>query len=241
MTPFAPRDSRAAGMAWLVTFSDLVVLMLAFFVLLFSMTVFQQNAFERLSESLAGTFGAEQPTVSSAPDGGPPGVEGLTRPRGQDLGYLAAIVRAAVAADSRLEGARVQWLDQRLVILLPSDLLFESGQAALAPTARPALAELGGLLANLRNAVAVAGHADPDEVPSEDSGADGDAWALSLARAMAVAGALRRAGYAAPMQTWAHADTRADMLAALPEAERARLRRRVDVVILPQRVAEDRP
>ena len=236
MSPFAPRDSRSAGMAWLVTFSDLVVLMLAFFVLLFSMTAFQPNAFERLSDSLAGTFGADRPAVSSAPDGGPRGVEGLTRPRGQDLGYLAAVLRAAVAADSRLEGARVQWLDQRLVILLPSDLLFAPGDAALAPTARPAVAELGGLLANLRNAIAVAGHADPDE-----SRPDGDAWALSLARATAVARELRRAGYAAPMQAWAHADTRADMLAAMPEAERARLRRRVDVVILPQRIAEDRP
>lgn len=231
MRPGGPPLSRPAGTAWLVTFSDLVVLMLAFFVLLFSMSVLRGDAFDRLSESLAGTFRAA-PAVSTAPAGGPAGVAGPVQPRGQDLGYLAGLLRATLAEDDRFKGAVVRVLDRRLIILLPADLLFQPGGARVATAARPALAELAGLLGNLRNRVAVAGHAAPRGEDGADDGLD-DAWDLSLARAAAVANGLRRAGYGGDLQVWAHADSRADSVAALPPDRRARLARRVDVVVLP--------
>ncbi len=229
-----PGGGRPIGTAWLVTFSDLVVLMLAFFVLLFSMSDFRADSFERLSRSLTGTF-RTAPAVSSAPEGGPAGLAGALQPRGQDLGYLAGVLRTTFAADDRFSGAMVQWLDQRLVILLPADLLFAAGSATMATAARPVVDELAGLLGNLRNRVAVAGHTAPGgDTGGTGNAASADGWALSLARAAAVANGLYRAGYAADLQVWAHADTRADSLAELSAAERARLARRVDLVVLPE-------
>ncbi|MBB4287031.1 OmpA/MotB family protein [Roseospira goensis] len=226
------RHTSSSSTAWMVTFSDLVVLMLAFFVLMFSMSSFKIEAFERLSASLTETFNPHR-VVDDASDGPAVGVEGLVRPPGQGLGYLASVLETTFADDPRFAGTLVQWLDDRLVVLLPADLLFDPGQAAVAATARPVVAELGALLANLRNRIAVAGHTGP-EAPGPDS-PFANTWELSLARAAAVANGLRGAGYAAPLEVWGHADTRQGALAEVAESERARLARRVDIVILPDR------
>jgi len=218
--------------AWMVTFSDLVVLMLAFFVLMFSMTSFKAEIFQSLSASLTETFNP-RPAPVQTEDGTDPAIVAPARPPGQGLGYLASVLETTFANDPRFAGTLVQLLDGRLVILMPADLLFEAGHADVAVTARPVIAELGALLANLRNRVAVAGHTAPNPVDA-DSPFPG-AWELSLARAAAVANGLRRAGYPAPLEVWGHADTRHDALRGVQEADRARLARRVDVVVLPDR------
>ncbi|MQX38362.1 OmpA/MotB family protein [Roseospira navarrensis] len=232
------RDGSSIGTAWIVTFSDLVVLMLAFFVLLFSMSAFKTEAFERLSQSLTDTF-RPTPTTTRAPEGGPAGLLGEIPPRGQSLGYLAGVLEALFARDERFAGTLVQRLDDRLVVLMPADLLFEPGGAEIAAEARPVVMELGTLLANLRNRLAVAGHTDPRPVAAGQPYRDN--WELSLARAAAVANGLRRAGFERPLTVWGHADTRFEALASVPEAERARLARRVDLVVLPERGEEPLP
>jgi len=219
----------------MVTFSDLVILMLTFFVLMFSMSAFKLEAFERLSQSLTQTFNPA-PTTVQEPEGGEPGILGTLRPRGQSLGYLAGVLDSMFARDERFAGTLVQRLDDRLVVLLPADLLFEPGSAGIAATARPMVTELGTLLANLRNRIALAGHTDPSPIGS--GSAFRDNWDLSLARAAAVANGLRRAGFARPLEVWGHADTRFSALDRVPEAERTRLARRVDLIILPD-LAED--
>ncbi len=226
----------------MVTFSDLVVLMLAFFVLLFAMSAFKAEAFERLTASLTQAFsgaslaqGPDAPVTTTREDqGGHEAPRGTRRPRAQDLGYLAAVLSDMFAQDPRFGGTLVQKLDDRLVILLPADLLFAGGRADIAPEARPVVADLGAALSNLRNRIAVAGHTDPRPVAA-GSPFPGN-WELSLARAAAVANGLRRAGYAQPLEVWGHAATRFDALAPVPEAERDRLARRVDIIVLPDRV-----
>ncbi|KAA5606062.1 flagellar motor protein MotB [Roseospira marina] len=231
-------DGSSIGTAWMVTFSDLVVLMLAFFVLLFSMSAFKLEAFERLTQSLSATF-SPSTTIAREPEAGEPGVLGIMRPRGQSLGYLAGVLDSVFDRDERFAGTLVQRLDDRLVVLLPADLLFEPGGAAIAAEARPVVTELGSLLANLRNRIALSGHADPRPVAPGNPYPDN--WALSLARAAAVANGLRRAGFARPLEVWGHADTRFAALDSVPEAERTRLARRVDLVILPDRAEDELP
>jgi chemotaxis protein MotB len=226
------RTASSISTAWMVTFSDLVVLMLAFFVLMFSMSSFKAETFQRLSASLTDTFNP-RPAPVQASKGSAPGVEGTSRAPGQGLGYLASLLETTFASDDRFSGAFIQLLDERLIVLMPADLLFEDGEADLAVEARPVVGELGTLLANLRNRVAVAGHTDPGPLP--DGSPFAGHWDLSLARAASVANALRLAGYMAPLEVWGHADTRFDALAEVPDAERARLARRVDIVILPDR------
>lgn len=228
------RPGTSISTAWMVTFSDLVVLMLAFFVLMFAMSAFKEEAFERLTTSLSETFRPRAVIVQPDQPDRSVETEGVTRPRGQDLGYLASVLETTFAEDPRLSGTLVQRLDDRVVLLLPADLLFRAGASDLSPGARPVVADLGAFLVNLRNRVVVAGHTDPN--PPGAGSPFSDTWTLSVARAAAVANGLRQAGYAAPLEVWGHAGTRYDALASVAERERERLARRVDIVILPERV-----
>src|SRR3546814_16502077 len=93
----------------------------------------------------------------------------------------------------------------RAVVSLPSDLLFLPGKAELQPAAREALFRMGGVIATVGNRIDVHGHTDPD--PHPDS-AYPSKWALSLARAVAVARELKRTGYVRDVTVLGLADSR---------------------------------
>ncbi len=64
-------------------------------------------------------------------------------------------------------------------------------------------------------------------------GAHTSNWELSLARAAAVANALRRSGYTEDIIAYGYADSRFSQLPDLPADQRRALGRRVDIVVLP--------
>ena len=55
-----PLDNRASSRAWLITFTDLVSLMLRFFVVLFAMSIVKYDEWKNISDSLSQTL---QPTT----------------------------------------------------------------------------------------------------------------------------------------------------------------------------------
>ena len=123
----------------------------------------------------------------------------------------------------------VQRLEDRLVISLPADALFEPGQTALTQAARNAALALVGSLRYFSNRIEVYGHADPRPLRMPDMASN---WELSIARAATFADALRESGYSRPIRAFGYGDARfADIAPALALEERYRLARRVDVVI----------
>ena len=89
---------------------------------------------------------------------------------------------------------------------------------------------LGGVLRNIGNQIGINGHTDP-VLPT--GGAYASNWELSMARAAAVANALRRSGYAEDIIAFGFADSRFSQLPDLPTDQRHALGRRVDIVVLP--------
>ena len=75
------RDEGGGSGEWLNTYADLVTLLLTFFIMLFSMSTLQQEAFDQLVEGLKGPPGTESsvdsPSDSNTCAGGEPG--GLVR------------------------------------------------------------------------------------------------------------------------------------------------------------------
>ena len=88
----------------------------------------------------------------------------------------------------------------------------------------------GGVLRNIGNQIGINGHTDPS--PPKGQGYDSN-WELSIARAAAVANALRRSGYADDIVAFGYASSRFEELPEIAEAERLALARRVDIVIFP--------
>ncbi len=221
--------SRPASAPWMLIFADLMALLLAFFVLLFSMSQIKVDAWQAVVDSLSQQL---NPSTSQAVIG-PSADRNIAKEieaRAFDLSYLETVIGEKLRADPLLAQSIVQRLDDRLIVSLSSDMLFRSGDARLTRKAKQAAFVLGDVLRLVGNAVEVDGHTDPK--PTAGRAAYPSNWELSLARAVTVAAALRAAGYGRPIAANGYADSRFyDISADLPLDRRYRLARRVDVVI----------
>jgi chemotaxis protein MotB len=232
MTPEQTRYSHepaVTGRAWMITFTDLASLLLAFFVLLFSMSSVRMDSWQVAIDSLSRTLNPTR--VDKVVPSAVPFNIGTTYPkRGSDLDYLATVLKEAMREDALLSNTRIMRLADRLIVALPGDLLFEKGRAELSERADKSLLILGSVLRNIGNRIGVNGHSDPEPL---NAGAYKSNWELSLARAVTVSNALRHAGYGREIVAYGFADSRYQQLPKIEEERRRALARRVDIVILP--------
>ena len=226
-TPTPAPALRPSSQAWLVTFTDLIALMLTFMVMLFAMSKVEQRRWQNLVDALTQNLNAVREMPAAAPTA-LLDVEDVETLPGFDLDYLSALLSQNLAADPLLSDVLLTRVEGRLVIALPSALLFESGSVQPSARAPEVLAALAGQLRYVGNKIEVAGHADPRPpgggIPSN--------WELSLARARNVAFLLNAAGLEGRIVARGYGHSRFDSLSPrLEGARRLVIGRRVEVVI----------
>lgn len=221
------RFDSGSPQLWLITFTDLVGLLLAMFVMLFSMSHIDKSSWQKLVSSLAsGLPNTREATV--VPAISERDAEALVELPGEDLDYLSSLLRGHLQTEPVLAGSLVQRVEGRVVVSFPADLLFAPGAVEVGRDARAALFAFAGVLRNLDNRIEVAGYADPTRPPA----GLGSNWELSLKRAQAVAGLLMAAGYEGRLSLRGYGDARtASISRKLPQARRLALARRVDIVV----------
>jgi chemotaxis protein MotB len=189
---FAPPSSRlprrANKVIWLISFTDLISLLLGFFVMLYAMAEPRRGDWSQMVQGLsarstAATASERSPTPTAAFNGAT--IETSSR---VDLGYLAALLRNQLRERSELASVTVRHEDDRVTIAVPAEALFERDSRALSEDGRKVLFLLSSGMARTGNRVEVLGRA-------ENAAAGGASWEGALARAIAVAGALRDLGY----------------------------------------------
>lgn len=221
LLPSVPEPNRKL---WVITLADLACLLLAFFALIYSMSSVSSEKWQDLKIALS-----QRRTISEAPKTSQPtaqhNIATVFRKRAINLDYLRAVLEDKLAADPQFNTAHLELLEDRLVISLPGNILFAPASAVLDAKAEKALFSLGGVLTSLTNPVAVVGHSDPS-LPAEGFHS---AWELTIGRAAAVANALKRTGYRRDVTVLGDGDAQ---YSALPPAQRDRLGRRVDIMIL---------
>lgn len=214
--------------AWMLSFGDLVSLMLVFFVMLFAMSTLEEEDYEAVVSALAQQF-----NPSANLDRAKPSVD-LDIPKiaiktAYSLDYLRALLDDKLAGDPLLDSIHLAELDDRLLISISSDHLFDPGRAVLKDAAKDAIGRVGTVVRFVGNRIDVNGHTDPEPV---DSPLFPSNWELSLARAMAVADYLRTAGYLDSVRAYGLAASRfSEISLDLPVEERYALARRVDIVV----------
>ncbi len=224
----APQGEQQS-MAWMITFTDLITLMLTFFVLLFSMSNVKVDKWKNMIDALSLSLNPSQ-TKSIAVSTTKFNISAVFRKRAINLDYLASVLEETVSADPFLRRSQLIRLDDRLVIAMPGDLLFKQGSAVMTKRARKALFDLGGILRNIGNKLGVNGYSDPSPPKGGEYASN---WELSLGRAAAVANELRRSGYPDDITAYGYSDSRFKQLPKVADAERRAMARRVDIVILP--------
>lgn len=205
------RDRRRGGddsQRWLTTYSDLVTLLLAFFVLLFAMSELDASKFEQLVAGLEGPFGNPGQVDSVLPesdgllDGVPPELvaplvgttttvvesddivdlpEVVLTP--DQLLVVQAAIEQSLGAAGHAGAATFRITQRGLVVSVATDdLRFESGSSRLGESGVEIVGAIAGVLGRIENAVQVEGHTD--DVPFGRPGFDN--WDLSAERALAV-------------------------------------------------------
>ncbi|MFV3128385.1 OmpA/MotB family protein [Niveispirillum sp. KHB5.9] len=217
-SPFSfASPATPAGKTWLLTFTDLVCLLLTFFVMLYAMSEPDPARYKALA---AGAPGAKLDQQGDARPEAAFSAASLDRGKAIELGYLGRVFESQMAANPELADVTIRRVEGTLILSLPSDLLFAPGDATLSEKGRAALFTMGGVAANIGNAVDVVGHADAS--PAGPNWASN--WELSLARARTVADALHEAGYLRDITVRGHGDGQSG--GAVSEAAR-----RVDLVV----------
>lgn len=188
--------SSFASNSWLVPFSDLMSLMLAFFVMIFSMTQLQTQAWKSIVSGLSDELspGREQSILQIEKEARPFRV---LEPKGIDLGYLETVIREKFRNNAVLANARVLSRQDRVIIALPAGMLFESEEARPAPGASAVLNAVGQSLSSIKNRVEIHVYCVEKERPALSGTAQfGSAWELSLSRAVTAKKLLAGSGLA---------------------------------------------
>ncbi|MFP4312714.1 MAG: flagellar motor protein MotB [Alphaproteobacteria bacterium] len=225
-------EEEAIAPLWLITFTDVMALMLTFFVLLYSMAMPEVEKWSELTAAVNRNFGKSYAPVFNEGSRESISIDKISTTRALDLGYLESVVRGAIGGNEWSKDLVIFPQKDRLVVSMPNDLFFESGSADVQTDGKKILFEIGGVLQRIQNAVEIVGHADPRPIENPQS-AFKDNWDLSLARAMSVSAVLENVGYTKPHITRAMASARyADLPEDMEESKKLALSRRVDIVIL---------
>lgn len=219
------------SVVWLTSFTDIMGLMLTFFVLLFAMSEIDRK---EVAPNLDGQPLQEMSKFVGPPDNAGP-VDSISLNRmdfnkSLDLGYLKSVLESLSESTPILKKVTIvpDEKNKRLIVTLPHDLLFQQGQSQLTPEGLIAVKAMTGVLKHIRNGVEIVGHADP--VKATKGGASN--WEISLARAVAVAGVLSAEGYPRNLPVKGYSSGLYEQFPkTMPEEQRLALSRRVDIII----------
>jgi len=148
---------RSTNFAWMITFTDLVALMLTFFVLLFAMSQLEQQKWQSLVQTLSRHLNAVEKSDRSKPAADYQ-IEVPIAPPAADLDYLEPILREHLAADPALADREVRRVADGLRLSFPEQRLFAGDTSRLSAQGGQMVFALGGVLRNLHNAVDVEAH-----------------------------------------------------------------------------------
>ncbi|NNM34769.1 MAG: flagellar motor protein MotB [Gemmatimonadetes bacterium] len=183
--------------AWMMTFGDMMSLLLTFFILLFSMSSIEVEKFRAATESLAEALGESNAGIM--PDGAvpitpPPAPVGEVRDQlvQERIDEVATQLEEFVRENNLEEQVVVSKESHGVFLRMQNQALFGQGSADIAAESVAIVEQLGAVLDRMDLPVKVSGHTD--NVPIRSSVFPSN-WELSAARAAGVARILVSRGH----------------------------------------------
>lgn len=197
------KDKGAAK--WLVTYSDMVTLILVFFILLFSMSTVDQIKLEAVAQSFQERVIFDF-LPSIVPNGQPESSENMESSENDEsddpidldrkhdeyenkaqedesLNQLVDSVEDYLAQHDLNNIVSATRTERGVLLVIQESIFFDSGEAAILDEGKPFLEELATLFSQLPNAIKVEGHTDSRPINTYRYPSN---WELSGARASSV-------------------------------------------------------
>lgn len=229
------KEESEDTMKWMVTFSDLITLLLTFFVLLLTMCSleagkveqFQAACTEAMGILLEGKYSEVQQRIITSSKRR---IDEQALKMENILKQFSGIKTMLVSDDKR---GRLEFkeLERGLSIVMKDDLLFDSGKSEINPEGISVLRDMGHKLEQFDGKVIVEGHTDNVSIRTEKFPSN---WELSISRAVNIVRFLAEEVGINPIQMSAvgYADTKPLVPNDTPENRRRN--RRVEIILVPQ-------
>lgn len=221
-----------AGLGWMMSLTDLMTLLMAFFAIMFSMSAMDSKKLKDVFGGLSGALGVlelgKESGVGKEPVASSGGLKESLHIQDARLLKEMLFGEEEEGDESRQPEAEVFMDSRGLVVRLPDQVLFPPASAQLSPRGLSYLDKVAAFLAKTGYLVRVEGYADNTFTFSSSYHSN---WDLSMARATVVLRHLINAGHLSPQgfATVAYADSRP---IAPNDTEEGRARnRRVEVVL----------
>lgn len=150
---------------WLVTFSDLITLILAFFIMIVSVSTIDPMKFERVSRSLSGAVGVEREDEPV------------------DLKSVFELISELIKEENLEDQVDVELRPTGVAVTFKGNVLFSSGESEIRQSGFHILARLSEAINSLPYEISVEGHTDDIPISSPIFPSN---WELSTARASRV-------------------------------------------------------
>ncbi len=235
----APNHER-----WLLTYADLITLLLTFFIVLYSMSSVDAGRYKVLSESVKVALGNNSGNISPFEGGSiTPFQESQdfhdnpnqnTEPMQKKIEEYTIEQEQKAITDfiekNQLGNAMETQIEERgLTVRLSDSMIFDAGQAEIKPAAIIKLIALGKLLNKVSNYLRIEGHSDNLPIHTLFYNSN---WQLSGARATNIVELLIRQANVAPQRISGVAYGEYRPIASNTTAIGRQKNRRVDIVIM---------
>lgn len=175
-------DPQPSSPAWMLTYGDMVTLLLTFFVLLLSFATFDIGKFNEVANSLTGALGILKGETSVLKKRSLDVTEADRRRRLDIMETIRQLNKLAYEKGLQNDISS-EITATGMLIRMGNRVLFDVGKADLKPAAYPILDLVGNTIKRSAKEVLVSGHTDNTPIHTPEFPSN---WELSVARALTV-------------------------------------------------------
>ena len=161
---------------YLITYADLLTLLLGLFILLYTASNLDVQKYEKMVNAIGNVFGGPTQTIKVIPDSEVP----IVAP----LGNLKSEINSLIEQNNYTSSIKLEENSRGVTIHILEDIVFPSGSSELKKSSKIVLSQLSAIIKKLPNDIRIEGHTD--NVPISTSQFPSN-WHLSVSRALSTA------------------------------------------------------